>query len=98
VKENYHYYSELYLFNPRTFRNDIAFSIAYHIWQGFVSIDSYQLPVVKVALDKDEIYEFTDEYIKFFINDDNIKMTKLIKSDVHIMNKYDLIETAKRHI
>jgi len=98
VKENYLYYSELYLFNPRTFRNDIAFSIAYHIWQGFISTDDYQLPPIKIALDKDEIYEFTDEYIKFFVNDDNIKMTKLIKSDVHVMNKYDLIEIAKQYI
>jgi hypothetical protein len=102
VKENYLYYSELYLFNPRMFRNDIAFSIAYHIWQGFISCKDYQLPPIKIALDKDEIYEFTNEYIKFFINnelnDQAVTMTKLINTDVHVMNKYNLIEIAKKNI
>ena len=46
IKDNYRYYADLFRFNPKQFRNDIAFSIAKHIMNGFETEFVYTLPPI----------------------------------------------------
>jgi hypothetical protein len=97
VKENYKYYSDFYRFSNRQYRNDISFSIAYHMWCGFFESNSYySLPKLFTLLPRDEIYKIEDNGLTAFIwnnvEQKYLKMIKVNNRDVHFMNKVDLVE------
>ncbi len=99
VKEYYTFYSDVYRFDHRQYRNDIAFSIAKHILNGFIEDDRYNLPPVLTALDKDILYEVNDQRIKLLVNHNysNGYIASSLKSqDLHVMNKQSIIRNKDK--
>jgi len=95
VRTNYSYYADMYSFNPAQYRNDISFSIAKHILDGFETDTSLSLPPIFTTLDKDILYKVdATEKLTFLINNDlnsNYCATTITGLDVHVMNKQSLI-------
>lgn len=99
VRDNYQYYADLFRFNPKQYRNDIAFSVAKHILNGFETDLTLSLPPVLTAIDKDILYSI-DENGKSTIlitpmNDSNYCVTSIKGQDLHIMNKQSIIRNAE---
>ena len=94
VKENYSQFADVFRFDPRQFRNDIAFSVAKHILDGYQQIDIESLPSVLSALDKDILHSVDGDKLTFLID---YKLTNLYCAasisdvDIHIMNKQSII-------
>jgi len=94
IKENYEYYSDIFGFNSTQYRNDIAFSIAKHILDGFEQSSVNSLPPVLTTLDKDILYSVDNDKLKFLINynlDSNYFPSSVSNIDIHIMNKQSII-------
>lgn len=96
IKHHYYYYSDLFGFDPRQYRNDIAFSIAKHILNGFETELIYTLPPILTAVDRDILHSVTKEgRLTFFIDQPLNSGTYWIAStkgqDVHVMNKQSII-------
>jgi len=100
IRINYSYYADMYRFNPSQYRNDISFSIAKHIMDGFNTDTSLSLPPIFTTLDKDILYKVDlDEKLTFLINNDlnsNYCATTIKGLDVHVMNKQSLIRNVDR--
>jgi hypothetical protein len=98
IRANYSYYADMYRFNPSQYRNDISFSIAKHILNGFETDKTLSLPPVLTTLDKDVLYKVdSDNRLTFLINNDlnsNYCATTIKGLDVHVMNKQSLIRNA----
>lgn len=100
VEYNYDYYSRIYHYNKNLFRNDFVFSIAVHMMNDFNETNTIpKLPnnTIKLATEKDTIFEITKNTIKFLStkNDSNNKTNILpvkTNNDVHITNKLNLLE------
>lgn len=96
IKDNYRYYADLFRFDPRQYRNDIAFSIAKHILNGFETELIYTLPPVFTTIDKDILLDVSaDGKLTFLIDqplDSGTHWAGAVKgSDIHIMNKQSII-------
>jgi len=95
IKDNYKFYADLFRFDPRQYRNDITFSIAYHILNGF-EFNRYSLPAILTLQGKDileKIYEngrmiFS---IKYWNDDLSFYLASIKDQDIHIMNKQSII-------
>jgi hypothetical protein len=100
IKSNYRYYADLFRFNPSQYRNDISFSIAKHVMNGFDNNEIYALPPVLSAFDKDVLFDVTGKKLKFFIDDpDNTGSfwaTTTEDLDIHVMNKQSIIRNKDR--
>ena len=98
VKDNYVYYADLFRFNPKQFRNDIAFSVAKHIMNGFETEFAYTLPPILTVFDKDILHNVDKDRLTFLVSQPNdvagfwAATTK--GTDVHIMNKQSIIRNA----
>jgi hypothetical protein len=99
VKENYTQFADVFRFDPRQFRNDIAFSVAKHILDGYQQDDALSLPPVLSALDKDILHSVNDNSLTFLI-DYKLTNTYCAASisgvDVHIMNKQSVIRHKQK--
>lgn len=99
VKENYDYYADIFRFDPRQYRNDIAFSVAKHILDGFETDKSMTLPPLLTALDRDILAKVDDTgKLTFLItpNTDSSFCAATIKNmDLHIINKQSIIRNAE---
>lgn len=99
IKDNYKYYADLFRFNPGQYRNDIAFSIAKHIMNGFETEFAYTLPPILTVFDKDILHSVEESRLKFLISnpadvsDYWAATTKDV--NVHIMNKQSIIRNKK---
>ena len=96
IKDNYRYYADLFRFDPRQYRNDIAFSIAKHILNGFETELVYTLPPVRTVFDKDVLYSVdANGKLTFLVDQPNNSGTYWAAStnglDVHIMNKQSIL-------
>lgn len=100
VKNNYRYYSDLYRFNPLQFRNDIAFSVAKHILDGYENTNSLSLPAINTVIDKDILCEIEENKLTFLINDPVVENKFIPVStknrDIHVMNKQSIIRNSKK--
>ena len=97
VKENYQTYAEIYRFDSRIFRNDIAFSIAKHIIEGFVTTQTQNLPPILTAQDKDLIAVVCKSGLTMLIQDTlsaNMILGNFSKRDIHVMNKQAIVRSA----
>ena len=100
VKDNYVYYADLFRFNPKQFRNDIAFSVAKHIMNGFETEFAYTLPSILTVFDKDILHTVENDRLTFLVSQPQdvsafwAATTKGV--DVHIMNKQSIIRNADR--
>jgi len=94
VKEHYQYYSDLFRFDSRQFRNDIAFSIAKHILDGFESLDRLNLPSLLTVQDRDILHSVTKNKLTFLIST-NFNQEYVLAStngvDLHVMNKQSIV-------
>lgn len=95
IYKNYTQYAEIYRYDSRIYRNDIAFSIACHTAAGFVSDQNYFLPPVLSTIDKDILYDVRDDSRLIFLIDKMQSTGYLPVStknlDIHVMNKQSII-------
>lgn len=96
VKDNYVYYGNLYKFNYTQYRNDIAFSIALHILNGFENNTLGHLPPVLSAFDIDVLVKVTqDTRLTFLIDNPYGHQEPVAASikdtDIHVMNKQSIL-------
>lgn len=102
VKDNYKYYADLFRFDPKQYRNDISFSIAHHILNGFEK-DEPSLPPVLTVQGKDILEKIKEDgsmifSVKYFNDDESFFLATLKDQDVHIMNKQSIIRNYERLI
>ncbi len=98
VKENYSYYSDLFRFYPTPYRNDISFSIAKHILDGYMTNLECGLPPIPTTTDKDILIDInSDGKLIFLINQGNndYVATAIKNQDVHVMNKQSMIRNSE---
>lgn len=94
IYENYNMYAEIYRYDNRLYRNDIAFSLANHVLQGFTNSTQYFLPPVLSTIDKDLLIDVENGKLKFLINqttDNKYIATSADQMDIHVMNKQSII-------
>lgn len=98
VKDNYEYYSDLFRFDPRQYRNDISFSVAKHILSGFETESKLELPPVLTAIDKDILHSVDSSgKLTFLITptlNSNYCAAAIRNQDIHIMNKQSVVRHA----
>jgi hypothetical protein len=95
VKDNYIYYADLFRFNPKQFRNDIAFSVAKHIMNGFETEFAYTLPPILTVFDKDILHTVNKDKLTFLVSQPQdvaaFWAATTNGTDVHVMNKQSII-------
>ena len=100
IKDNYRYYADLFRFNPKQYRNDIAFSIAKHIMNGYETEFVYSLPPILTVFDKDILQEVSNDKLTFLIdkplNCGDFWAATTQGVDVHIMNKQSIIRHKEK--
>jgi hypothetical protein len=99
IKENWGYFVKLYQLNSTKFRNDIAFSIAIHMMNGFTHGD-FATPFANkltYTLDRDFLIKQHDQSMTFLVQEknsaDSYTLVKTNSLDVHVMNKNSLLNT-----
>lgn len=98
IRENYERYGDIYRYDYRVYRNDIAFSIANHIMNGFQESDDYSLPPVLSTIDKDMLHDYDKNKLTFLITDlkNNYAAATIQNKDVHVMNKLSIVRNYKK--
>lgn len=98
ISSDYQYYADLFRFDPRQYRNDIAFSIAVHILNGFSTERINFLPPVKTFLDTDLLVDVRNKKLTFLIKDKHglsYTACSVFDRDIHVMNKQNLLRFEK---
>jgi hypothetical protein len=87
----------LYQLNSTKFRNDIAFSIAIHMMNGFTK-GNFATPIankLSYTLDRDFLVKQNDQSMTFLVqaknSTDAYTLVKTNNLDVHVMNKTSLL-------
>ncbi len=100
IRENYLFYADLYRFETRIYRNDIAFSIAKHIMDGFLHSEYDTLPPQLTVFDKDDLIDIRNDNLIFLIRDTDFEndffVANLKRQDVHVMNKQSIIRNKDK--
>jgi hypothetical protein len=99
IKDNYQQFADIFRFDSRQFRNDIEFSIAKHILDGFEENTSGNLPPVLTMLDTDVLYTVKNNKLQLLISpklDSNYCAASLHGVDLHVMNKQSLIRNKEQ--
>lgn len=99
IKMKYKMFSDVYRFNPLLFRNDIAFSIAKHILNGYQKVNEYSLPDIFSTADRDILIDVKDKRLQFLIsqnNRDGYVATSVYNKDVHVMNKFSIMRNYEK--
>jgi len=95
IKDEYEMFADLFRFNPLQYRNDISFSIAKHIMDGYTEAETYHLPTLLTVLDRDILIDVKNKDLIFLFDEKNETLAGKIQGrDVHIMNKQSLIRNA----
>ena len=97
IKDNYKTYADIFRFDSRQYRNDIAFSVAKHLLNGFEESKEQNLPPVLTLLDKDILHEVKDNKLIVLVSSmsDNYCPAAISNTDIHIMNKQSIIRNSK---
>jgi hypothetical protein len=100
IKINYNQYSDVYRFDTRQYRNDIAFSVAKHFLDGFETNLSKTLPPLLTVMDRDMLWNVDDDKLLFLIagplTEGKYQVCAIKDSDVHIMNKQSIIRNKEK--
>lgn len=100
IRNQYRYYSEIYKFDPLIYRNDISFSVAKHILDGYETDLRHALPPILTTIDKDELHEVDEQgNLVFLVNglySDHFSLSAIKDADVHVMNKHSLIRNVEK--
>lgn len=95
IENNYDIFGDLFRFSTRQYRNDVAFSVAKHILDGYQKSQNYSLPPVLTVQDKDFLIKVDGTKLNFIISDsaagDKFYACGIKDQDVHIMNKQNII-------
>jgi hypothetical protein len=93
IKNNYQYYADTYRFDSKQFRNDIAFSVAKHILNGFEQTNTEDLPPVLTLLDRDVLHSVGKKLTALISPklDSNFCAATISGIDIHVMNKQSII-------
>jgi hypothetical protein len=98
IKNNYKLFSDVFRFDHTQYRNDVSFSIAKHILDGFQQSDGINLPKLNTFIDRDILYSVSNEgNLVFLVSeklDDNFYATSIKGMDVHVMNKRSILRNA----
>lgn len=100
VRENYNYYADLFRFRSDQYRNDISFSVAKHILDGFEKREN-SLPAIFTVQDKDILEKINHDgrlifSIKSWEDTESFFLASVKDQDVHIMNKQSIIRNYER--
>jgi hypothetical protein len=100
IRQNYQYYADLFRFDTTQYRNDISFSVAKHILDGFETNTNESLPPILTVLDKDILHS-VDATGKLTIltsphSDNNYYAAAVRGLDIHIMNKQSIIRHTEK--
>ena len=104
IKANYPYFKTLYGISSYNFRNDHAFSIAVHMFNGYANNGLVKpLPVdfLQHTLDYDELYDVSSKGSLSFLLEKVREHGKFIPArtdgvNVHVMNKYSIVRQSKK--
>jgi len=97
IRNNYNDYGDLFRFSTKQYRNDISFSIAKHILDGYISAD-VDLPPVLSTIDKDMLHSVDNGKLTFLLtpqSNQNYVFASVTDLDVHVMNKKSILRNAK---
>ncbi len=103
IKENWIYFVKLYQLNSTKFRNDLAFSIAIHMMNGFTQGNFATAIANKLTytLDRDFLIKQKDQSMTFLVqaknSTDEYTLVKTTNLDVHVMNKNSLLTVMGDH-
>jgi len=90
-------FADVFRFDPRVYRNDISFSIAKHILNGYQKVNEYNLPDVFSTTDKDILHSVSKNKLQFLVSDkDNFIAASVNNKDVHVMNKFSIIRNYEK--
>lgn len=98
IKNNYKWFADVFRFDDRQYRNDISFSIAKHIIDGFEQTDIC-LPSLLTVLDRDILYNVDGKKLTFLIDhrlDNNFCAATISDMDVHVMNKQSIFRNKNQ--
>lgn len=99
IRDNYQHYADVFRFDSRQFRNDIAFSVAKHILAGYETETRMCLPNLLTAIDKDILHSVSENgKLTMLVNigfSTNYCAVALEGMDLHIMNKQSIIRNAE---
>lgn len=99
IKQNYTQYADVFRFDPRQFRNDIAFSVAKHILDGHQQVNSACLPAVLSAMDRDTLHSVDGSCLTFLL-DTGLNHACCLAAvrglDIHVMNKHSLLRNQQQ--
>jgi len=96
IKENYYHYRSVYQFTTSVYRNDIAFSIAIHIMNGYQSGSFAGILPGKhyYSIDRDILDNLKDDEFTVLVEKPNrlgeYLPVKIQGSNLHVMNKFSL--------
>ena len=97
IKENWIYFVKLYQLDSTKFRNDIAFSIAIHMMNGFTQGEfaTSIANTLTYILDRDFLIKQKDQSMTFLVqaktSTNAYTLVKTNNLDVHVMNKQSLL-------
>jgi hypothetical protein len=94
VRQNYRHYADIFRYDFRQYRNDIAFSVALHILNGFETHFVNYLPSILTSFDKDQLLSAKDGNLIFDLDQCNT-MVSIREMDLHIMNKQSIIRNKE---
>lgn len=101
IKNNWNYYRLLYQLNENHFRNDYAFSIAIHMFNGFTDKGFVNFLPGKLyySLDVDYIISLDKNNVQLFVESvKDYTPIKIKNLDIHIMNKFNLLELVPNYV
>ena len=99
IKDNYRYFADVYRFDSRQYRNDIAFSVAKHIIDGFEQSNIGRLPPILTLQDRDILHSVDADKLTVLVSskfDSNYCAASFSNIDIHVMNKQSMIRNSDR--
>jgi hypothetical protein len=101
IKNNWVYYAKLYRVPSTRYRNDIAFSIAIHMMNGFTT-GNFAKPIankLNYILDRDILVSASNSKMTLLVNKENTvdQYTAISTNflDIHVMNKQSLLRVIR---
>lgn len=95
IQENYKHYGEIFKFSVEQYRNDISFSVAKHIMDGFEPDTISSLPSLLTTIDRDMLIDVKENKLVFLIHKQQewnaFYPAVVVDRDVHIMNKQSIV-------
>lgn len=100
IRSNYKMFGDVYRFNTAQYRNDISFSIARHIFDGFQELKVYNLPKILTFSDKDVLADIGPLNNLILLTSETRGGTyfpiSIAGQDIHIINKQSIIRNADK--